>query len=426
MAETQESTSFSAPLSAPFSALGKAHETALPPSLDTGAPGVPIDAAAAMSDPQGARASHLLPRWDLFCRVIDNHGDLGVCLRLGRDLASRGVQVRMWCDDLSGLQWMQPTPVDGLTFHPWSEAETDTGAAADTEREQPADVVIETFGCELPQAYLGRMAKRDVPPVWINLEYLSAERYVERSHGLQSPQFSGAGAGLTKWFFYPGFTARTGGLLREPGLVEAATQHDGRAWLAGRGWAPEAGERVLCAFTYPHAPWDELLARLDGPWLLLLCPGSAQALVPPRLRAGQRCIALPYLSQPDFDRLLWSCDLNLVRGEDSFVRAQWAGRPMLWQIYFQDDGAHGPKLEAFLDQSLAGAPAALQSSWRQLSRVWNGVSDGAGFSADPLADRAQWDLAVRQAQDWRAKLMEQPDLVTQLMGFALGKAGVSG
>ena len=28
--------------------------------------------------------------WDLFCRVIDNHGDLGVCWRLARDLAARG------------------------------------------------------------------------------------------------------------------------------------------------------------------------------------------------------------------------------------------------------------------------------------------------------------------------------------------------
>ncbi|OWQ89950.1 hypothetical protein CDN98_05540 [Roseateles terrae] len=424
MAETQESTSFSSSPSALDNAHETAHETAAVTPLDNGAPGVLIDAAAPTPDPLRVRAVQTLPRWDLFCRVIDNHGDLGVCLRLGRDLASRGVQVRMWCDDPSGLRWMQPTPVDGLTVRPWSEAESDT--------EPPADVVIETFGCELPEAYLARMARREVPPVWINLEYLSAERYVERSHGLQSPQFSGGGAGLNKWFFYPGFTAHTGGLLREPGLAEAVARHDGRSWLGERGWAPDAGERVLCAFTYPHAPWDEFLAHLGGAWLLLLCPGSAQQRVPPRLRPGQRCIALPYVSQTDFDRLLWSCDLNLVRGEDSFVRAQWAGRPMLWQIYFQDDGAHGPKLEAFLDQSLAGAPAALQSSWRGLSRAWNGLSDGVGGLVEPVPASAHWadgallDLAVRQAQDWRAKLMEQPDLVTQLMGFALGKAGVSG
>ena len=28
--------------------------------------------------------------WDIFCQVIDNHGDVGVCWRLARELAARG------------------------------------------------------------------------------------------------------------------------------------------------------------------------------------------------------------------------------------------------------------------------------------------------------------------------------------------------
>lgn len=355
-----------------------------------------------------------LRRWDLFCRVIDNHGDLGVCLRLGRDLASRGLWVRLWCDDLSALTWMQPAPAPGLQVLPWQ--------ASSLSQAEPADVVVETFGCDLPHAYLARMAARPVPPIWINLEYLSAEAYVERSHGLQSPQFSGPGAGLIKWFFYPGFTARTGGLLREPGLIDAIKGHDGHAWLAERGWAPAPGERVLSAFAYPHAPWDVLLEHLTGRWLLLLCPGSAQQTVPAHLHPGQRCIALPYLSQADYDRLLWSCDLNLVRGEDSFVRAQWAGRPMLWQIYFQDDGAHGPKLQAFLDQAWEGADAAVRSPWTRLAQAWNGL---AAWDDVPEVSAANLDAVGLQSLAWRAKLMQQPDLATQLMAFALGKAGLS-
>lgn len=405
----------------------------------------PAAATPAQTSPQSLRQPlpEALRRWDLFCRVIDNHGDLGVCLRLGRDLATRGAQVRLWCDDASALAWMQPTPVTGLQVLPWpdegsgdvSPAEAATRPSADTAagaaswpHTEPADVVIETFGCDLPGAYLARMAARPVPPVWINLEYLSAEAYVERSHGLQSPQFSGPGAGLNKWFFYPGFTSRTGGLLREPGLIESIDRHDGLAWLAQRGWAPAPGERVLSAFAYPHAPWDELLAHLTGPWLLLLCPGSAQQSVPTRLRDDQRCIALPYLTQADYDRLLASCDLNLVRGEDSFVRAQWAGRPMLWQIYFQDDGAHGPKLQAFLDLAWAGAEAeaeaaAVRTSWMKLAQAWNGLRDWGEVPGAVLSDL---EAAGRQSLAWRGKLMQQADLATQLMGFALGKAGVSG
>jgi uncharacterized repeat protein (TIGR03837 family) len=346
-----------------------------------------------------------MPIWDIFCRVIDNYGDLGVCLRLARDLARRGAQVRLWSDDLSPLAWMQPDPVDGLSCHSW----------ADSTRVEPGDVVVETFGCELPATFVAAMAARPVKPVWINLEYLSAESYVERSHGLSSPQFSGPGAGLEKRFFYPGFSERTGGLLREPGLIEAIEAHDGSDWLGERGWAPAPGERVLSLFAYPHAPLANFLEALGPGWLLLLCPGAPQTELPPLLRSGQRAIALPHLSQADYDRLLWSCDLNLVRGEDSFVRAQWAGRPMLWQIYFQDDGAHGPKLEAFLARAMADAPASLRAHWSALSRAWNGLAPWTPEAAAALRDLA---AATTHARAWRAGLAASPDLSARLQAFA--------
>lgn len=351
-----------------------------------------------------------MPTWDIFCRVIDNYGDLGVCLRLARDLAQRGDRARLWCDDLSPLAWMQPAPVERLSYRPWHES----ASAA------PGDVVIETFGCELPAPFVAAMAERPARPVWINLEYLSAEGYVERSHGLKSPQFSGPGAGLDKWFFYPGFTERTGGLLREPGLIDAVEAHDGAAWLGARGWAPEPGERVLSLFAYPHAPLDELVQALGPGWRLLLCPGAPQTALPPLLRAGQRATALPALTQADYDRLLWSCDLNLVRGEDSFVRAQWAGRPMLWQIYFQHDGAHGPKLEAFLDQSLADAPTSLRSNWAALSRAWNRLGPWTAEAAQALHELP---AAASHAAAWRAKLSGQLDLTAALQAFARRAGG---
>ncbi|MDH0863879.1 elongation factor P maturation arginine rhamnosyltransferase EarP [Mitsuaria sp. GD03876] len=350
------------------------------------------------------------PTWDICCRVIDNYGDLGVCLRLARDLARRGTRARLWCDDLSPLAWMQPDPVERLEIRPWEQAE----AAA------PGDVVIETFGCEPPAAFVAAMAAKAVRPAWINLEYLSAEDYVERSHGLKSPQFSGPGAGLDKWFFYPGFNERTGGLIREPGLIDAVTAHHGDAWRAARGWGRLPGERVLSLFAYPQAPLAPLLEALGPGWLLLLCPGAPQAAVPPLLREGQRAIALPALTQDDYDRLLWSCDLNLVRGEDSFVRAQWAGQPMLWQIYFQDDGAHGPKLEAFLDAALAGAEDRWAANWRALSRAWNGLGPWTPACAEALRERP---AAVAQARAWRAKLAAQVDLTSQLQAFAARAGG---
>lgn len=370
------------------------------------APLAPRTSTAPSASPDATRPAGR--RWDLFCRVIDNYGDIGVCLRLARDLAGRGERVRLWCDDLGPLAWMQPTSVDGLLCVPWSDSEAAT----------PGDVVVETFGCDLPPAFVATMAASERPPVWLNLEYLSAEDYVERSHGLMSPQMSGPGRGLEKWFFYPGFTPRTGGLLREPALLTAVDAHDGQRWLDERGWAPAPGERVASLFAYPGAPFQALLDGLDGAWLLLLCPGAAQTEVPPRLRSGQRAVPLPHLTQQDYDRLLWSCDLNLVRGEDSFVRAQWAGAPLLWQIYFQHDYAHAAKLDAFLRLSLAGAPATLRDDWTALSQAWNGLR-----AWDVDAGRALRSLneAGRQARRWRASLDVAPDLTTQLMAFSWRK-----
>ncbi|HEY1130072.1 MAG TPA: elongation factor P maturation arginine rhamnosyltransferase EarP [Roseateles sp.] len=332
--------------------------------------------------------------WDIFCRVIDNHGDLGVCWRLSRDLAARGHRARLWVDDAGALAWMAPNRPAGITLHAWPEGDV---------AEQPGDVVIEAFGCELPPAFVARMATQSPPPRWVNLEYLSAEDYVERSHGLASPQFHGPGAGLTKHFFYPGFTPRTGGLLREPGLLESLAGFDGPAWLAGHGWAPHPGERVVSLFAYGNPALPALLDALAAePTLLLACPGPLQPQVADR--PGLRTLALPYLPQDDYDRLLWACDLNFVRGEDSFVRAQWAGKPFVWHIYPQHDDAHRTKLEAFM--SRAGLPEA----WRAVWRGWNGFA--------PLPASLSGLAAARpQAAAWRAQLATQPDLLTQLQSF---------
>lgn len=330
-------------------------------------------------------------RWDVFCRVIDNFGDAGVCWRLCRDLAARGEAVRLWIDDAAPLAWMAPGGAAGVAVGPFDAAG------------EPGDVVVEAFGCDPPPGFVQRMAaRRPPPPVWINLEYLSAEPYVERSHRLPSPQRDGQ----TKWFFYPGFTAATGGLLREPGLLEARAAFDRDAWLAARGWARRHGERVVLLFCYDNPALPAMVAALaDTPTLLLLPPGAAQAAAA-HAPAGVRTVALPHVPQPDFDRLLWSADLNFVRGEDSLVRALWAGAPFVWQPYPQHDGAHGAKLHALLD-AMPPVPG-LAPLWR----AWNGL-DGGAWPAWP--DAAAWRHAAAAFRDRQAAL---PDLVSQLLGFA--------
>ena len=346
-------------------------------------------------------------RWDIFCRVIDNLGDAGVCWRLSCDLASRGETVRLWIDEPAPLAWMAPGGCEGVTVIPWTEPERDAA---------PGDVVVEAFGCDPPAAFVARMAQRERPPAWINLEYLSAEPYVERCHGLPSPQSGGPGAGLVKRFFYPGFTPATGGLVREQGLMHAREHFDRADWLRSQGIEAADGERLVSLFCYGNAALPWLLEALrDEPTLLLATHGLAgdqvRALLGATLRHGRlRAIALPRLTQGDYDRLLWSCELNFVRGEDSFVRAQWAGAPFVWQAYPQQDGAHAAKLEAFLDRFLQGA-AGDAAAWHALFAAWNGLA------APPAAlpRLGPWQAHCRR---WRDALLAQTDLAAQLIAFA--------
>lgn len=347
--------------------------------------------------------------WDVFCHVIDNLGDVGVCWRLAADLGRRGEQVRLWLTDPAPLAWMAPDGAAGVEVLRWSDP---------LPGHTPGDVVIEAFGCTPPPAFVGRMAARPRPPLWINLEYLSAEAYVERSHGLRSPQAGGPGAGLDKWFFYPGFTPTSGGLLREQGLLAERAGFDRDRWLQQRGWARRSGERVVVLFCYDDAELAALAARLtDTPTLLLAAPGAAQrslARVP--MPASLRSVALPWLAQPDFDRLLWCADLNLVRGEDSFVRAQWAGAPFVWQIYAQSDGAHVVKLDAFVERFIAGAGLAPPdaAALHALFRAWNGL----GRWPARLPEEQAWR---RGCERWRAGLLGQTDLTTRLLRFTSEK-----
>ena len=346
-------------------------------------------------------------QWDVFCRVVDNFGDVGVCWRLAADLASRGEEVRLFIDDASALSWMAPGGTPRVRVLPWQ-------VAADPATAMPVgEVVVEAFGCDPPPAFVAQMAARPRPPWWINLEYLSAETYVERCHGLPSPQASG----LVKRFFYPGFTRATGGLLREPDLQQRQATFDAATWLQSLGLARRSGERVVSLFCYDTADVPSLRALLERqPTLLLVCAGPAVEKLRTCLgnslqRGGLRAITLPLLSQIDYDHLLWSCDLNFVRGEDSFVRAQWAGRPFVWQAYPQDDGAHGAKLDAFLARFLADAEPGFADGLAGLWRGWNGLGDRTLELPQPQP----WQT---HALRWRDNLLAQDDLCSRLLHLA--------
>lgn len=351
-----------------------------------------------------------LPRltWDIFCHVIDNWGDLGVCWRLAAQLAEHGQRVRLWADDSEPLSWMAPGAREGrwpgVEVHDWPRAD----AHAAPPPAPPGDVLVEAFGCDIQPQWVQALQPAGEGRVWLNLEYLSAEAYVQRCHGLPSPVLSGPLAGRTKWFFYPGFTTGTGGLLRETALLERQSSFDRDAWLRSQNIA-NGGSPVVSLFCYEPPALPALLrlpSLASARWLV--APGRAQAAFSQAVATGTRCTALPHLPQAGFDHLLWACDLNFVRGEDSLVRALWAGKPFVWQIYPQHDDAHHAKLDAFLDW--LQAPASL----RAFHHTWNGI-DSAPLAAPALDEWHACALAARE------RLLKQDDLLTQLLGFVMEK-----
>ncbi len=384
-------------------------------------------------------------RWDIFCHVVDNYGDAGVCWRLAHQLANEfGLHVRLWIDDLAVLRKFRPEiALDAAQ-------QNSAGVAVCHWRDplpQPfeaADVVIEAFACEPPAEYLAAMRARHA--LWINLEYLSAERWVSGCHGLPSLQAGSSqkSGALKKYFFFPGFRPDTGGVLGERDLPQRR-----RAWqqasqtraefLRHLGFDVRPDALTVSLFAYRNAPIEPLLqvwSEQATPLFCLVPEGQPLAAVAKffgedlrvgsvRTRGALTVAVLPFLSQDDYDRLLWSCDINFVRGEDSFVRAQWAAKPFVWQIYAQDEGAHWPKLDAFLE--LYGEDALPSSQAPSLSAAialrdfwyaWNG--DGDVEVAWMAYAQALPELTAA-AEKWAARLESGVNLAAALVQFCANR-----
>lgn len=387
------------------------------------------------------------------CTVIDNFGDIGVSWRLARQLAAEhGLAVRLWVDDLAAFAALCPQidarldeqTAQGVDVRRWRPG--DAGKTLAAFIAAPGDVVVEAFGCNLPEAALAAMARRPSPSVWINLEYLSAEAWTLGCHGLGSPH---PRLPLTRHFFFPGFTPESGGLLREGDLLARRDAALAGLAAAERSGSPAARLAFVCAAAGLPAPAEPLpadtllvslfayenpaIAELFALWaagerpVCCLLPVSralpaAAAFFGRALAAGDvvrkgalEIRVLPFVEQPRYDSLLWACDLNFVRGEDSFVRAQWAARPFVWHIYPQEDDAHRVKLDAFLDLYCAGLPAATVGALREFWHAWNrGHVDAARWQRFA----AEGPTLARHAQDWSAGLAAQTDLAQRLVLFS--------
>lgn len=368
-------------------------------------------------------SSGTTPDCDIFCKVVDNFGDIGVCWRLARQMASEHArEVRLWVDNLTAFHQLAPAikpeqpcqTLGEINVLAWTSPFPDC---------QPARLIIQTFGCDLPETYLAAMAQQKPAPNWINLEYLSAEDWVEGCHNLASPHPQ---LPLTCRFFFPGFTDQTGGLLRERGLPETlhafGLDRDAQLhfWQKVTDTPPAPDALRISLFSYENPALPALLETWAAGPHPVFCAVTAghnteqvHAWAGNSQQHGNLTLAyIPFLAQPDYDLLLAACDLNFVRGEDSFVRAQWAGRPFVWHIYQQAENAHRIKLAAFLDKYLADLDPTVAGAWRNFWLAWDEDSNAAGLWAGICqhlptlqAHATRWAEVLGGREDLCAKLL---------------------
>ncbi|MGB8517798.1 MAG: elongation factor P maturation arginine rhamnosyltransferase EarP [Gallionella sp.] len=363
---------------------------------------------------------------DIFCNVVDNYGDIGVCWRLARQLASEyDLSVRLWVDDVASFAKLCPQADATL------ESQSQRGVEVRMWRKefaaaQSADIVIAAFACKLPDSYILAMAAKNDPPVWINLEYLSAENWVAGCHKLPSPHPQ---LPLTKYFFFPGFNQQTGGLLIEKNLLARRDAFQNNVAAQQEFWRgigleiPAADTLKISLFAYENNALTSLFDTWAKGEQAVLCLIPEGRIVPQveqyfsveenHARGNLQVRILPFVAQEDYDTLLWACDVNFVRGEDSCVRALWAGKPMAWQIYAQHDEVHWQKLQAFLrlyQEGLSDAASrALQGFWR----VWNDGGTVAGEWDDFSGALNELHSHARH----RAKILSENNLALNLLDF---------
>jgi uncharacterized repeat protein (TIGR03837 family) len=369
-------------------------------------------------------------RWDIFCQIVDNYGDAGVCWRLARALSrlsSSSVnnvecddsRIRLFCDDLNVLNVITHGDAVahgaslGVEVLPWSAAESPAILAS------VGDVVIEAFACHLPKPYVEAMVQKTSQrvsakqPIWINLEYLTAEAWADDMHLMPSPQNNG----LNKYFYFPGFTPKAGGVLLGDWDEVTSNSLNIPTSLSSAFESCRPKSKKVSLFNYKQAPLDAWLDSVNQVALehgemvdVFLCADqnvstTTQAALS-SVDSAVKLIQLPFIPQEDYDYLLSVCDINLVRGEDSFVRAQWAGKPFIWDIYPQSDLAHEVKLDAFLERYFEEGSAKLRA---------------IGMSAMKWGSASDWwphlNAWTSHSEVWRQKLMSLGHLEGKILDF---------
>ena len=303
---------------------------------------------------------------DIFCEIIDNFGDIGVVYRISKELKKifQNVRIRMVLNRLEEFKAINKKvkdidfqEIDGLI------CVTEKYVKENAETFGTADVFIEAFGCNVPEEYIKRAKENS--KLWINLEYLSGEKWIEDFHLCESLIDSKT---LKKIFYMPGFSEKSGGVIIDSGFLERKEYGKNNREEVLKKYFPNVDIKdklIGTVFSY-EKNFDNLLEVLkdyERETLLILMGEKTQKsfseILQKKLRENFGKIVkygkitmmyADFLSQEEYEEVISAADFNFTRGEDSFVRGILLEKPFMWHIYLQEEKAHMDKIKAFTER----------------------------------------------------------------------------
>ena len=303
---------------------------------------------------------------DIFCEIIDNFGDIGVVYRISKELKKifQNVRIRIVLNRLEEFKAINKKvkdtdyqEIDGLI------CVTEKYVKENIETFGVSDVFIEAFGCNVPEEYV-KQAKEN-SKLWINLEYLSGEKWIEDFHLCESLIDSKT---LKKIFFMPGFSEKSGGVIIDSGFLERMKFGKENRDEVFKKYFKDFDLKdkfIGTVFSY-EKNFENLLETLknyEKETVLLLMGEKTQKSFSEILKKNLTedygnivkygkitMIYSDFFSQEEYEEIISASDFNFTRGEDSFVRGIILGKPFMWHIYLQEEKAHMDKIKAFTER----------------------------------------------------------------------------
>lgn len=361
----------------------------------------------------------------VLCKVVDNFGDIGVVWRLCCQLSNQikkenfTSKINLIVDDLASFNKICNSVdsnksfqiVENINIFNWNDEKLCYDEFSKNDGEN-LSVILEVFQCGRPlwmeKILFEEKLNRTVQIIMI--DYLTAEKYAEDFHCLQSLTRSSK---VQKVNFMPGFTNKTGGLI-----IDSEWEH----------FCDYKNNKTLLCFTYDRN-WDALAnACKKSNYIekVLIAPGKGFESLKKSFYSNfikdsnLKIEELSFMNQNEWDKMLKNCGVLFIRGEESMSRACLSGIPFVWHAYPQSDEYQLIKVRALLERMSIHFKC---EDFKIIEKVWILINSAESEVEQEVFEKAILDFfdnaekLVYGFREFALDLRKNGDLCSNLMTF---------